>query len=113
MACLHDAVAQRSEADEQRPRKHAQHRVCPLNEDAAPSCWRLRTSEIQPLGRSAPSHDQPRSAIWERVENMFPSDRNAAPPVRDREYEIPRRVDGGDNERVLGAWNRRHYFPAY
>ena len=61
----------------------------------------------------ASSHDQPGSPPWERIKNVFPGYGVAAAPVGNREHQIPGCVDGGDDERVCGARNRRHHVPAH
>jgi hypothetical protein len=113
MPRFHDAVATRSEADEQWTRKPRQHRVGALDEDAALTDGRRCTSEVEPMRGCASSHYQPRSATRERLKNVFPGHGVAAVPVRNREHQIPRWIDSGDGERVLGARNRRHHVPAH
>ena len=113
MARFHHAMAQRSECDQQRTRKLRQRRIRAFDEDAAVTGGRRRTSEVEPVRGRSSSHDQPRSATWERIKNVFPGYGVAAAPVGNREHEIPGWVDGGDDERVFGARNRRHHVSAH
>ena len=106
-------MAQRSECDQQRTRKRRQRRIRAFDEDAAVTGGRRRTSEVEPVRGRASSHDQPRSAAWERIKNVFPGYGVAAAPVGNREHEIPGWIDGGDDERVFGARNRRHHVSAH
>ena len=112
MPRFHDAVADRRECDEQRARKHGQHRIRAFDEDAAVTVSRRRPSTIHPVRRRMSPDEQPRSATWQRIKNVFPGDSMAA-SVGNREYEIPGWIDGGDDERVVGARNRRHHVPAH
>ena len=66
MPRLHDAMAQRGECDQQRTRKPGQRRIRAFDEDAAVSGRRRRTREVEPVRGRASSHDQPRSAAWQR-----------------------------------------------
>jgi hypothetical protein len=51
---------------------------------------------MQPARGGTSSNQEPRSAVRERIENVFPGDSVAATPVGNREYEIPGWIDGGD-----------------
>ena len=101
MPRVHDAVAQRGEADEQRLRKRRQHRIRALNRKASPTGRRLRTGETEPVGGCTPSHNQPCSPTIERLEEVFPCDRMTAMTVRNRQHEIPVWFDGRNNKGVV------------
>ena len=108
VSCFHHAMAQRRECDQHRTRKPRERRVRALDEDAAMAGGWLRASKIQPVRGGPSSYDQPRSAISERLQIVFPCDRGAPMAVGNRQNEIPRWIDSRDDEGVLGARNRRH-----
>ncbi len=101
-------MAQRGECNQQRTRQLRQRRIRAFDEDAAVTGGRRRTSEVEPVRGRSCSHDQPRLSAVQRLENVFPGDGVAAAAVGNCQSQTPRRINSRDDERVLGARNRRH-----